>query len=287
MQQRMLGRTGHASSVAILGCCAFGDGDVEATGHALDAALAAGVNHLDVAPSYGLAEVAVGAHLPAIRDRVFVAAKTMERTADGARRELEHTLEHLRTDHLDLYQFHAVTSDEELDAIVAPGGALETFLAAREEGTTRYLGITGHFLDAPRVLRRALDRIPLDTVMLPLGIAHFVDPAYRRDAEALLATATERGVGVMAIKALARRPWTKPTHTYETWYEPLDEPSRVQVAVDFTLSLPITGFATPCDRRLLPIALRAAEVSEPLDDAEREAVLLSQDLAPLGRDAGL
>jgi len=287
MEYRRLGRTGHLSSVAILGCCAFGDGDVEATGETLTRALEAGVNHLDVAPSYGDAELALGPHLGPVRDRVFLAGKTMERTAKGARRELETTLSRLRVDHLDLYQFHAVTSEEELEAILAPNGAARAFARALDEGLIRAIGITGHFLDAPRVFAHALERTELDTIVLPLGASHLADARYRRDAEALLARARERDVGVIAIKALARRPWGTQEHRYGTWYEPLEEPSRIQAAVDFVLSLPITGFATPCDRRLVPLALRAADGFVPLSTEEAETLLAQTDLIPLGREAGL
>jgi aryl-alcohol dehydrogenase-like predicted oxidoreductase len=287
MEYRPLGSTGQRSSVAILGGCAFGDGDVEATRDALELALRAGVNHLDIAPSYGDAELAVGTVLPPLRSQLFVACKTMERSAEGARRELECSLARLYLDYVDLYQFHAVTSDEELEAILAPGGAAEAVLRARDEGLVRHVGITGHFLEAPRVFARALAALPLETIMLPLGVGHFVDAHYRRSAEALLAEAEARGVGVIAIKALARRPWGERPHRYGTWYEPLDEPSRVQAAVDFVLSLPITGFATPCDRQLLPLALRAAENASPLAPEDAEARLAARDLVPLGRNGGL
>jgi aryl-alcohol dehydrogenase-like predicted oxidoreductase len=281
MEQRRLGRTGHLSSVAILGCCAFNDGDVEAARQALDEALAAGVNHLDIAPSYGQAEAAVGPSLPAVRDRIFLACKTTERRADAAREELEASLGRLRTDHFDLYQFHAVTDEDELDAICAPGGAAEAVFRAKDEGLCRFVGITGHFLKAPRTFRRALDRLDLDTVMFPVNAGHFADPDYRRDAEELFAACAARDVGVMAIKALARRPWPAGERRYGTWYEPLDDPARVQAAVDFTLSQPLTGFATPCDRRLLGLALRAAEGFHRLDEAAIEAALRAEDLAPL------
>ncbi len=287
METRRLGRTGHYSSVAILGCCAFSDGDPEAAGRALATVLDYGVNHLDIAPSYGDAERAIGYHLPAVRDRLFVAAKTLERSASGARRELEATLERLHTDYLDLYQFHALTSVEELDRVTAPQGALEAFERAHDEGLVRFVGATGHFLDAPTVMQAALERVDLDTVMVPLGVAHFADASYRRAAEALLALAEERDVGVIAIKALARRPWGERPHRYETWYEPLDDPGRIQAAIDFVLSLPIAAFATPCDRRLLELAVRAADATTPLREHDRELLLAATDLRPLPRDAGL
>ena len=285
MERRRLGRTEHRSSVAVLGCCAFGDGDQDAAHDALHLALDAGVNHLDIAPSYGEAERALGPSLPEVRDRVFLGCKTTERSGDAARAEMEHSLELLGVDAFDLYQFHAVTSMDELAALLAPGGAAEAVLAAREEGLTRCVGITGHFLDVPRVFLAALDRLELDTVMFPVGIAHWRDAAYRASAEALLEACAQRDVGVLAIKALARRPWGEARDQgdrgYGTWYEPLDEEEQALAAISFTLSLPVTAFTTPCDRRLLPLALRAAERFAPIDLAAAETVLAGAELAPL------
>ncbi len=281
MERRRLGRTGHWSSVAILGCCAFADGDAEVATSAVDFALGRGVNHLDVAPSYGDAEVALRPVLSRVRDRVFLACKTMERSARGAREELERSLERLGVSSLDLYQLHAVTSDEELDAALGRGGAIETLLAAREEGLARFLGITGHFLDAPRVFRRAVDETPFDTVMFPVNAGHLADPAYAAAAEALFARCAEIDAGVMAIKALARRPWPDAGRRYSTWYEPFDQADHIRRAVAFTLSLPVTGFATPCDKALLEAALEAAEHAGPMGEDERAAYLAERPGSPL------
>jgi aryl-alcohol dehydrogenase-like predicted oxidoreductase len=280
MERRRLGRTEHYSSVAILGCCAFGDGDVEAARETLELAIGAGVNHIDIAPSYGDAERAIGASLSEHRSALFVGCKTTERQAGPARGEMEQSLERLHIDAFDLYQFHGVTDEEELDALCAPGGAAEAVFRAKDEGLCRFVGITGHFLAAPRTFLRALDRLDLDTVMFPVNAGHLARPDYRRDAEALFQRCAERDVGVMAIKALARRPW-QGERRYRTWYEPLDEPGRVQAAVDFALSQPIAAFATPCDRRLVPLALDAAEHYRRLDEAALEAALAQPDLEAL------
>lgn len=281
MERRRLGRTEHWSSVAILGCCAFGDGDARAAGIAVRDALARGVNHLDVAPSYGEAELALAPVLGEVRDDVFLACKTMERSRSGARLELEQSLRRLGVDSLDLYQLHAVTTDDELDRALSRGGAIETLIAARDEGLTRFIGITGHFLDAPRLYRRAIDEAPLDTVMLPVNAGHLAEPAYRAAAEELFSRCGELDVGVMAIKALARGPWPGPDHSFGTWYEPFTDPEEIARAVRFTLSQPVTGFATPCDRALLPLALDAAEVATPMSEEELDTYLAAHPGAPL------
>lgn len=272
---RRLGRTGHSSSVAILGCCALGWVDEEAAGALARQALEAGVNHLDVAPSYGEAEARLGAHLPGFRDRVFLGCKSMERTREGILREAEASLERLRTDRFDLYQLHAVTTEADVDAILAPGGAGEAVVELRERGLTSFLGVTGHFEDVPRLMLRLLERLDLDTVMLPVSIGHWALPAYRRAAERLFDECAARDLGVMAIKALARRHWQSEDRRYQTWYEPADVPAEAQRAVDFTLSQPVTGFCTPCEPKLLGLALAAAQRFEPVPEPDREALVAS------------
>lgn len=281
MEQRRLGRTGHRSGVAILGCCAFRDGDGDAAAAAVRAAMRQGVNHLDIAPSYGDAELALAPVLPEIRDRIFLACKTGERTGDAARAEMEASLERLGTSSFDLYQLHAVTSDTDLDAALSPGGALEAILRARDEGLTRFVGITGHFLEAPRVFRRAIDEAPLDTVMFPLNAGHLADPVYRAAVESLLERCGELDVGAMAIKAIARRPWPDDGRPYGTWYEPFTDPDEITRAVAFTLSFAVAGFATPCDPTLLPLALTAAEQATPMMGQEQERYLAERPGAPL------
>ena len=172
----------------MLGAAAFWDADPDQTAAAFDEALAAGVNHLDVAPQYGRAQELLGPLIPAVRDRLFVACKTLRHSGDGVRAQLEESLRLLRCDHFDLYQLHAVTDLEELDA---RSGAVEAILAARDEGLCRWVGITGHELTAPAAHLEALRRYDLDTVMFPVNPQLWSDPTYRRDAESLLAYAAD------------------------------------------------------------------------------------------------
>lgn len=271
MQRRRLGRTGHESSVAILGGAAFWETTVEVVAETFARAVAAGVNHLDIAPQYGMAEDLSGEVLPRYRDGMFVACKTQQRRADGARAELERSLTKLRTDHFDLYQLHAVTTDEELAEVLAPGGAGEALVRARDEGLVRAIGITGHFQEVPRLFRAALERLDLDTLMLPVNAPMLALPAYRADLDTLLAIAAERDLGVMAIKAVARGPWRTEDHHATTWYEPHRDPAAIRDGIRFALSLPITGFAMPGDVSLHPAALAAAEDFTPLSPDEIEA----------------
>jgi aryl-alcohol dehydrogenase-like predicted oxidoreductase len=233
----------------------------------LDEALEAGVNHLDVAPQYGRAQELLGPLIPAVRDRLFVACKTLRHQPDGVRAQLEESLELLRCDRFDLYQMHAVTDLAELDA---RAGAVEAILAARDEGLCRFVGITGHNLTAPAAHAEALRRYDLDTVMFPVNPRLWADTTYRRDAEALLEEAAARDVGVMAIKAAAARPWGDRPHTAGTWYEPYTTADEVGRGVRFALSVPgVHAFCTPGDTDVLALALDAAAAFTPMDDAER------------------
>ncbi len=267
MERRRLGRTGHESTVAILGGAAFARVSPAQADAGFRLALERGVNHLDVAPSYGDAEVLLGPLVAPVRDRLFVAAKTLRRNPEGVRAQLEETLRRLGTDHLDLYQLHAVTSPAELDGRAS---AVEAILQARDDGLVRFVGVTGHDLGAPAAHLDALRRWDLDTVMFPVYPTVWADQGYRDDAQELLETCSERDVGVMAIKAAARRPWGGRDRIAHTWYEPWTDPEHVALGVRFALSTPgVDGFCTPGDLRVLALALDAADAYEPLDDDER------------------
>ena len=271
MERRRLGRTGHLSSVAVLGGAGFARSDPETTAASFAEAMASGVNHLDVAPQYGRAQELLGPLIPAVRDQLFVACKTLRHDPGGVRAQLEDSLALLRCDHFDLYQLHAVTDLAELDA---RAGAVAAILAARDEGLTRWVGITGHEHTTPAAQLEALRRYDLDTVMFPVYPRLWADPDYRRDAEALLEYAAGHDVGVMAIKAAAARPWAGRPATADTWYEPWTEADDVARGVRFALSTPgVHAFCTPGDTRVLTAALTAAVDYAPLTPDERAAAI--------------
>jgi len=261
------------STVAIFGAAAFWNISQEEADAAMEKVLAAGVNHIDVAPSYGVAEERLGPWMDTYRDRFFLGCKTAERDEAAARAELEASLRRLHTDHFDLYQLHAVTTLEELDKATRPGGALDAIIRAQEEGLTRFIGLTTHGLDAPTVALEALRRFDFDTVMLPLNPVMMAHVQYRSPMEDLLRVCQEKDVGVMTIKAIARRPWGDREKKYNTWYEPYETEEDIQRVVNFALSYPITGIATAGDTTLLPRVLDACEHFEALSPAEREAMI--------------
>jgi aryl-alcohol dehydrogenase-like predicted oxidoreductase len=268
VETRRLGRTGHRSSVAILGGAAFARSDPATTAAALADALEKGVNHLDIAPQYGDAETLVGPNVPAVRDRLFVGCKTLRKKVDGVKAQAQESLAKLHLDRFDLYQAHAVTSREVLDE---RAGALEEILRMRDEGLTRFAGITGHDLTVPATFVEALRRYDLDTVMFPVNARLWADADYRRDAEALLQLCEERDIGVMAIKAGAARPWGDTAKWATSWYEPRRD---VEPGVRFTLSIPgVHAFATPGDIDVTRQAIDAATRFTPMSDEERDAAI--------------
>lgn len=270
METRPFGRTGHNSTVAILGGFVFSQATQEETDRLMELAIESEVNHIDIAPSYGHAEKMVGPWLARERERFFLGCKTMERTREGAARELWESLQRLQVDALDLYQIHAVTNQQELDAALAPGGAIEALQQAREEGLTRFLGITGHGVEAPGLFLQALERFDFDSVLFPINFVQYADPDYRSKCQQLLQVCREREVGTMIIKSITRGPWGDKEQTRITWYEPFEEQKMIQAGVNFALSQPVTGICTVGDPGLLPAVLKACQNYQPLTPAEQE-----------------
>jgi aryl-alcohol dehydrogenase-like predicted oxidoreductase len=285
VEQRRLGRTGHDSSVAIMGGAACWSASPDEAGAWLREGLDYGANHLDIAPQYGAAESVVGPHLPPHRDRIFIAGKTLRANPDGVVDQFDNTRRLLGADVLDLYQAHAVTTLEELDR---RSGALERIIALRESGQTRFAGITGHDLAVPVVFLEALRRFDLDTVMFPVYPALWGRPEFREPAEELLALCTERELGVMAIKAVAQRPWAdrRPLSDAldgspatrdrwaDSWYEPAATDHDIDRGVHFALSTPgVHAFCTPGDIALFPRVLASAGRYSGMDEGARRSAV--------------
>jgi len=273
MQTRRFGRTGHESTVAIFGAAAFWQIPQAEADKVMERVIAAGVNHIDVAPSYGEAEVRIGPWMERERKRFFLGCKTMERTKEGAAAELRRSLERLRTDSFDLFQLHAVTQMGELDQITAPGGALEAVIEARAQGLTQYIGITGHGVNAPAIYLEALRRFDFDTVLFPLNFVQYANPAYRKNAEELLRQCRAKDVGTMVIKSVCERPWGDLPKTNTTWYKPFTDAARIQPAVNFALSQDVTGLCTAGDITVLPLVLDACARFTPMQPGEQEALI--------------
>jgi aryl-alcohol dehydrogenase-like predicted oxidoreductase len=236
-------------------------------------AIERGVNYFDVAPTYGdgEAETKLGKALVAHRKNVFLACKTTARDAPGSQKEFDQSLERLRTDHFDLYQFHAVSSLQDVEQILAPGGAAETFLKARRQGKVRYLGCSAHSAEAALAL---MDRFRLDSILFPLN---FVIYEQGKFGPQILAKAKEKGVARLALKSLA---YTKlpegARKTYANcWYKPVDNRALAAKALRFTLSEDVTAAIPPGDLRLFQMAVDLASEFRPLSAAERQTLLAS------------
>ncbi len=232
-----------------------------------------GINYFDVAPSYGKgeAEEKLGPALKPYRKNAFLACKTQKRDAAGARAELEQSLKRLHTDHFDLYQFHAVSSMDDVEKILGPGGAAETFVKARQEGKVRFLGFSAHNAEAAIAL---MDRMKLDSVLFPVNYVLFSQGNF---GPQILAKAKEKGMARMALKALAYTRWEKGekrTHP-KCWYRPITDPELAAKALRFTLSQEITAAVPPGDERIYRMALDIAADFKPMKKAEQDELLAS------------
>jgi predicted aldo/keto reductase-like oxidoreductase len=263
------------SSVLVYGAAALSAVDQATADRSVQLALDAGINHFDVAASYGEAELRLGPWMARLRDRVFLATKTERRDRDGAWAQINQSLERLQTDHVDLIQIHAVGDLADLDRVTGPGGSLEAAARARDEGLAGAIGITGHGHQAPATQREALRRFGFDTVLTPLNYVLRHDPAYRSDYEGLVADVQSRDVALMVIKAVSRRNWPPAAeHRFATWYEPFDDQEQITAAVVWTLShQEVTAIATPGDVRLLPLVIEAEKRVGQTSIGEAEEVL--------------
>lgn len=275
MEKRRFGRSGHMSTLAIFGAAAFWEISQEDADKVMEQVIAAGINHIDVAPSYGQAEERVGPWMPRERDRFFLGCKTMERTKEGAWNEMQQSLKRLQTKSFDLYQCHAITTMQELDAVTMKGGALEAFEKARQEGLTKYIGITGHGVNAPEIYLEALRRFDFDSILFPLNFVQMANPEYQRHAKELISVCRSKDVGTMLIKTITRGPWGDKPRAANTWYEPFEDMEMIQKAVNFALSYEVTGLCTAGDVRILPLVIQACENFRQLDHEQMEEMIES------------
>ena len=282
IEKKAFGRTGHMSTRTIFGAVAVGRVTQEEADKTLEVLLEYGINHIDVAHSYGDAELRIGPWMKEHRDDFFLATKTEQRTRDGAWRELEQSLERMRVDTIDMWQMHLLIKPEEWETAMGPGGALEAFIEARDQGIVRYLGVTGHEVVVPKMHLRSLERFDFDAVLLPYNYPMMQNPDYAAAFEQLVGVCEERDVAVQTIKSLARRRWGEREREYATWYQPLEEQEAIDKAVHWVLGDPRVFLNTTGDIHLLPKILDAATrfESRPSDE-EMEALAAEKDMAPL------
>ena len=267
MEKRRLGRTGHSSSVVTFGGAALWNVSQAEADAAIELALEHGVNHFDVAPTYGQAERLLGPWMEKHHKEIFLACKTRDRSKRKAWESIKRSLELLRVDHFDLYQFHRVNDLETLNVILGHRGAIEAVIEAKEQGLVKHIGITGH---RPFVQVEALNRFDFETVLFPINRVLAANANDYTEFSLLLELAKEKDVGTIGIKAIAKRPWEAITHKYSTWYEPFEEQSEIDKSLWYALSQGITTAALPADLRLWPLVIDAAERFSAIDLQEQE-----------------
>ena len=232
-----------------------------------------GINYFDVAPTYGNAQERLGPALKPFRDHCFLACKTTERDAVGAKAELEASLKTLQTDHFDLYQLHAITTLDDVEQIFAKGGAMETFLQAKDEGTVRYLGFSAHSEEAANA---ALDHYDFDSILFPLSFPLWLKEGF---GQSIHQRAQKANRGILALKAMAHQKWPESMKQEErpwkkTWYEPFEDIDKVSLGLRFTSHLPVHAMIPPGHWELFKMAVELAQSGAltPLNQNEREII---------------
>ena len=270
IEQRPFGRTGHQSSRIIFGAAAMGGGPPRLFEQIFQTLREFGVNHIDTAAKYGDSELNLAPFLDGTRHDWFLASKTGDRSGAEARASLEHSLERMGVDHLDLIQLHNLVEEDEWHQAFSPDGAVAALFQARDEGLVRHVGVTGHGLRIARMHIRSLAEADFASVLLPYNHSVMADPRYRDDVEELLGICVEREVAVQTIKSIARRRWA-PDHDGArfSWYQPLDEGDALTRAVHYVLADDRVFLNTSSDARLLRATCQAAMSvhGRPSDDA--------------------
>lgn len=269
--RRRLGKTDVHLSIIGMGGIVVMNSNPTASRNIVAEAVDRGINYFDVAPSYGDAQQLLGPALAPYRAKSFLACKTGKRDKAGSRAALEESLQLLKTDHVDLYQFHALTKMHELDQILAPGGAMETFEAARKEGKIRYIGFSAHSVETAVA---AMDRYPFDTVLFPIN---WVLVSQANFGTQVIQKAQEKGVGMLAIKSMAKTVWPtseKNNHpNSKCWYEPAGFPDEAALGLRYTLGHSITAAIPPGEEAYFRLAMDVAQHYKPLDSTEEQALL--------------
>lgn len=276
MEERRLGRTEHHSTVVTIGTAGLGRVSQEVADKGVELMLEHGVNHVDIAPTYGEAMERMASWMPKIRKQVFLGSKTRARTKSEAWENIHSIMSRLGVESFDLFQLHSVGVMEDLDIVTGPGGALEALVELKEQGLTRFIGITGHGPDVPRVHLEALRRFDFDTIMFPISAAICKNPAYWESAQELLATANAKDVGIQTIKMLARGGWGDRDRETSTWYDPHREQPDIDKALWWVLSQQMHTAPSTGEVTLWPKLLDAAERFSPLTAAQQEKVVGDQ-----------
>ncbi len=269
--RRALGRTGEHLSIIGFGGIVVMNESSAGSSNIVAEAVDRGINYFDVAPSYGNAQEMLGPALAPYRAKSFLACKTEGRMKDDSRKQLEESLRLLKTDHVDLYQFHALTKMKELDQVLGPGGAMETMEAAKKEGKIRFIGFSVH---SQETAVAAMERYNFDTVLFPLNWLLYTQAGF---GPQILKKAQEKGMGILALKSMAKTVWPadeKQNHPEpKCWYQPAAFPEEASRGLRWTLNHPITAAIPPGDERYFRLAMDVAQNYAPLNAEEEQSLL--------------
>jgi aryl-alcohol dehydrogenase-like predicted oxidoreductase len=269
--RRTLGKTGEQLSIIGFGGIVVMNEETAAASNIVAEAVDRGINYFDIAPSYGNAQERLGPALAPYRKNCFLACKTEGRMKDDSRKQLEESLRLLKTDHVDLYQFHALTKMTDLDRVLGPGGAMETMEAAKKEGKIRYIGFSVHSAETALA---AMDRYNFDTVLFPVNWVLFTQAGF---GPQILKRAQEKNMGILALKGMAKTVWPadqKQNHPEpKCWYQPAGFPDEASLGLRWTLGHPITAAIPPGDERYFRLAMDVAQNYKPLEAHEEQALL--------------
>lgn len=276
--RRKLGKHPEELSILGFGGIMLNNNPQEFANENISRAFDMGINYFDVAPTYGNAQERMGPALKPYRDKCFLACKTTERTREGAEKELNESLRLLQTDHVDLYQLHAITSREDVETAFGPNGAMELYLKARKEGKVRYIGFSAHSVEAAML---ALDKFDFDTLLFPFNFAcwqqgHFGPQVFQR--------AMERNMGILALKSMAlTRLKEHEEKVYpNVWYRPVMDDEVMNLALRYTLSKQLTAAIPPGEIKLFWKAYQIAANFTPLTEEENaKLVALANQTEPV------
>ena len=282
IERAAFGRTGHDSTRVIFGAAALGRMSQDRADATLAVVADFGLNHIDTAAAYGDAELRLAPFLASHRADVFLATKTGDRTGDGARASLERSLERMGVDSVDLIQLHNLVEEDEWATAHGPGGAVEALARARDEGLTRFIGVTGHGLRIARMHLRSLERFDFDSVLFPYNFVLGRNEAYRSDVEELIAVCADRHVATQTIKSIARRRWRDDDSAPRySWYAPVTEADALGRAVRYVLGRPGLFLLSSSDATRLPAILAAAQNGPTPTDDELAADAAVEGMEPL------
>jgi aryl-alcohol dehydrogenase-like predicted oxidoreductase len=266
--KRTLGRTGYEATIMGLG----GEGILRTYGREsrayelINRAIDLGLNYFESARAYSGSEAYYGLALKERRREIFLTSKSHARDKKGALDHLRQTLTNMKTDHLDLWQVHDVRTNEDIQAIFGPNGAIHAFAEAKKNGLTRFLGITGHH--EPFITKQCIEMFDFDTVLIPVNPA---EPVHQSYLQHVLPVAVNKGMGVIAMKVYFRGFASK-----LPWFTNMEPFFR------FALTQPVTLAVIGCDDILqLEQNVKFAATFKPMGEDEIQDLI--DEVYPYGR----